>query len=89
MATRRRVTVHGSVQGVGFRWSAQQEAQRLGVAGSARNLVDGTVAAVVEGEADAVDAMVAWLRLGPPSARVSHVDVVDEAPRGATGFTIA
>ncbi|QCR18808.1 acylphosphatase [Agrococcus sp. SGAir0287] len=81
-------TVHGMVQGVGFRWAARAEAERLGVAGSARNLVDGTVEVVAEGEPAAVDAMLAWLRQGPPSATVTQVDVAERSPRDASGFAI-
>ena len=88
MTTRRVATVHGTVQGVGFRWAARIEADRLGVAGSARNLVDGSVEVVAEGDEAAVDAMLAWLRHGPRSATVARVDVAEDAPRGAHGFTI-
>ena len=88
MTTRRVCTVHGTVQGVGFRWAARAEADRLGVVGSARNLVDGSVEVVVEGDDAAVEAMLAWLRHGPPSAAVARLDVAEDAPRGAAGFTI-
>jgi acylphosphatase len=83
---RRRVLVRGHVQGVFFRASAEREAARFRVAGWARNLRDGRVELVVEGPADAVDAMVAWARLGPPRARVDALDVEDETPEGVTGF---
>lgn len=78
--------VSGRVQGVFFRQSCQREAARLGVAGSARNLDDGRVEVVAEGEADAVDALVAWCRTGPPRALVTRVEVRDEPPVGVTGF---
>ena len=81
--------MHGSVQGVGFRWAANAEAERLGVAGSARNRFDGTVEAEVEGEPDAVAAMAEWLSHGPSSARVDRVDVDELEPRGDTGFRIS
>ncbi len=81
--------MHGSVQGVGFRWAASAEADRLGVAGSVRNRFDGTVEAEVEGTADAVDAMAAWLAHGPSSARVDRVDAVDVEARGDEGFRIS
>jgi acylphosphatase len=80
--------VHGSVQGVGFRMAARREALRLGVAGSVRNRFDGTVEAEVEGEADAVRAMVAWLERGPSSARVERVDVEPAEPRGDAEFRV-
>ena len=86
---RRRFVVHGSVQGVGFRWAAIAEAERLGVAGSVRNRFDGTVEAEVEGEPDAVAAMAEWLSHGPSSARVDRVDVDELEPRGDTGFRIS
>lgn len=86
---RRRVVVHGSVQGVGFRFAAAQEARRLGVVGSARNRFDGTVEAEVEGTADAVAQMTAWLAHGPSSARVDRVETEAQAPRGDQGFRIA
>lgn len=81
--------MHGSVQGVGFRMAAAAEAARLGVAGYARNRFDGTVEAEVEGGADAVEAMGAWLTHGPPSARVDRVESVEIAPLGAAGFRVA
>ncbi|MHA6670179.1 acylphosphatase [Homoserinimonas sp. A447] len=74
---RKRVIVRGRVQGVGFRWSAQAEAEQLGVAGYARNLPDGTVQAELEGPADAVQRMLDWLHHGPPYAQVEAVDVTD------------
>ncbi|MFC7376371.1 acylphosphatase [Brachybacterium sp. GCM10030267] len=85
---RRIVRVSGRVQGVGFRMSAAAEAERLGVGGTVRNLLDGTVEADVEGAGDAVEAMVDWLRQGPPAARVSDVEVREDAPRGAETMRI-
>ena len=70
-AIRRRAVVHGRVQGVFFRDSCRQLAQAAGVAGSVRNEPDGTVAAVFEGDPDAVRRMVDWCRTGPPSAHGS------------------
>lgn len=71
----RRVTVHGRVQGVGFRVWADEEATAHGLEGWARNRRDGTVEAVFAGSRVAVDAMIAACRHGPPSARVEAVDV--------------
>lgn len=85
---RRTARVTGRVQGVGFRMSAAAEAERLGVHGSVRNLVDGAVEADVEGEPEAVDAMLAWLRHGPASARVEDVTVREAEPRGAQVFEV-
>ncbi len=73
----RRLRIRGRVQGVGFRMYLQREAQRHGVTGWVRNRHDGSVEAVVQGEADAVGAVIAWARHGPPSARVTNVDVND------------
>ena len=86
---RRRVIVTGRVQGVFFRDSTRAEAEARGVAGSVRNRADGSVEAVFEGPADAVDALVAWCRAGgPPHARVQGVEVADEAPEGLSGFRV-
>ncbi|MGA9524525.1 MAG: acylphosphatase [Myxococcaceae bacterium] len=66
--------IRGRVQGVYFRQSTQEEAQRLGgLTGWVRNLPDGDVEAVVEGPRDRVEALVAWCHRGPPSARVAEV----------------
>ena len=74
----KRLRIHGAVQGVGFRWSLHREAARLGLSGWVRNRSDGTVEAVVAGDAPAVDEIVAWSRRGPPSARVTSVVVTAE-----------
>ncbi len=74
---RRRVVVHGVVQGVGFRASTREQARTLGVSGVARNLLDGTVEEEAEGDPRDVEALLAWLRQGPPWSRVDRVDVSD------------
>lgn len=68
-----RLQIQGRVQGVWFRESMRQEAQRLGVTGWVRNRPDGSVEAVVQGSADAIDKMIKWARSGPPLAHVNHV----------------
>ncbi|RIX84218.1 acylphosphatase [Acidovorax cavernicola] len=73
----RHLTVSGLVQGVGYRWSMVQAAQRLGVRGWVRNRRAGHVEALVAGEAAAVEALVHWARQGPAGARVDAVDVAD------------
>jgi acylphosphatase len=85
---RRRVVAHGRVQGVFFRDSTRREAERRGVAGWARNTADGTVEAVFEGDPDAVEAMVAFVRAGPGHSSVSDVEVHKEEPEHLSGFDI-
>nr|WP_158865123.1 acylphosphatase [Leifsonia sp. AG29] len=85
---RKRVIVTGRVQGVGFRWGAREAAERFGVAGWARNRLDGTVEVEVEGEPESVDRMLGWLRSGPPGASVEMVDVTDAKPDGDDRFRI-
>ncbi len=84
----RRVVVHGRVQGVFFRDSCSREAQRAGVNGWVRNEPDGSVAALFEGPAPAVDRMVRWCHDGPPHARVERVDVSEASPGGAAAFDV-
>ena len=71
----RHLVVRGLVQGVGYRWSMVQAAERLGVRGWVRNRRDGSVEALAAGEVDAVEALVRWARQGPAGARVDAVDV--------------
>jgi acylphosphatase len=85
---RRRVIVSGRVQGVAFRASTEHEAHARGLAGWVRNLADGRVEAVLEGPADAVEAVLTWCHRGPRFARVSGVEVCDEAPEGIDGFRV-
>ena len=88
MIVRRRVIVHGYVQGVGFRFSLRSRAVGLGVSGWVRNRTDGTVEAVFEGAPDAVESMIAWCRHGPRGADVTRVEVSEEEPEGLDGFAI-
>lgn len=85
---RRVVTVRGHVQGVGFRYSCALRAAELAVSGSVRNRSDGSVEADVEGDPDAVDALISWMRTGPPPARVREVTVATAAPNEAHGFRV-
>ena len=84
----RHVRASGRVQGVFFRgWTAEQ-AQALGLAGWVRNLPDGSVEALVEGDEPAVARLVELMRAGPPAARVDALAVEPATPTGAPGFTV-
>jgi len=85
---RRRVVVHGHVQGVFFRDSVRRHAVAAGVSGWARNMRDGTVEAVFEGELDAVERLVAFCHDGPRGARVERVEVIEEEAEEISGFAI-
>ena len=86
---RAHVLVSGRVQGVSFRWYAQHKAHDLGLTGWVRNLWDGRVEAVFEGEIETVRKMVGWCRAGPTSAQVDDVQVEYEASTGEfRGFHI-
>jgi acylphosphatase len=85
---RRRVVVHGHVQGVFFRDSARRLARQRNVAGWVANRPEGTVEAVFEGEPDDVERLVAFCRKGPRGAQVDSVDVTEENPEGLAGFTV-
>lgn len=80
--------VSGRVQGVGFRWSTEAEARRLGLTGWVRNTYDGTVETEFEGTDEAVEAMVTWLRSGPRWSRVSGLTTREVVPKGGMGFAI-
>lgn len=77
-----RVFVEGRVQGVFFRESTRRRAMELGVRGYVRNLSDGRVEALFEGVERAVDEAVAFIRQGPPYARVDAIAVEDEPMHG-------
>ena len=84
---RRRIVVHGRVQGVGYRYSCEMVAERLGVSGWVRNRDDGTVEAVAEGDESAVESLIEWARQGPRHADVARVEVHEEEPEGLGSFT--
>jgi acylphosphatase len=85
---RRRLIVHGRVQGVFFRDTTRRRAAARGVAGWVRNRPDGTVEAAFEGESEAVEAMVEFCRRGPRGALVERVEVRDEEPQGLGAFEV-
>ncbi len=89
MKARVHVYIGGTVQGVFFRYHTQEMAKRVGVSGWVRNLRDGRVEAVFEGERKDVDRMVEFCRKGPPSANVKHVEVKPEGYKGEfSGFEV-
>ena len=89
MRVARRFVVSGRVQGVGFRYFTQDTALREGVTGWVRNLPDGRVEALVEGDAEAVTRVERAVRAGPRGARVDRVWVDEEDPTGAyTTFSV-
>jgi acylphosphatase len=89
MNLRRRVVVHGLVQGVFFRDTVRRRADAAGVSGWVRNNRDGTVEAVFEGEEDAVQRLVGFCRRGPRGASVERLDVCEEEPEGLAGFRVS
>jgi acylphosphatase len=89
MRVTRSLRAHGRVQGVGYRDALRRKALALGVTGWVRNRLDGTVEALLQGEAAAVEALAAWARRGPPAARVERIVLEDLAAapeRGGAGF---
>ncbi|MGM0606585.1 MAG: acylphosphatase [Halobacteriota archaeon] len=82
------VFVSGRVQGVFYRANTRDTARAAGVDGWVRNLPDGRVEAVFEGESDAVDSMIEWCHTGSPNAIVDDVSVEYEPPAGIDGFRI-
>ena len=89
MARRAHVLIAGRVQGVNFRASTQRRVEPLGIQGYVRNLPDGRVEAVFEGEESSVQEAIDWCQAGPPAAHVDHVEVDWQAPTGEFhGFSI-
>lgn len=83
------VRVHGRVQGVFFRDTTRRRARQHDVAGWVRNCPDGTVEAYLEGEREAVEAILDWIRHGGPrAARVERVEAREVPPEGHTGFAV-
>jgi acylphosphatase len=85
---RRRVIVHGRVQGVWFRGSTLEQARHAGLGGWVKNLADGRVEAVFEGDDLAVEEVVAWCERGPRHADVERVEVFEEEPQGEGPFRV-
>ncbi len=88
-AARVELIIVGRVQGVFYRASACDKARELGLAGYARNLDDGAVEIVAEGEEGRLERLLAWCRIGPPAARVTRVEVTRAPATGEfAGFTV-
>ena len=85
---RKRVVAHGRVQGVFFRDSCRRRAEGSGVCGWVTNRSDGAVEAVFEGDDEAVERMVEWMRSGPSGASVEKTEVNEEEPEGLRSFEI-
>lgn len=84
----RHLDIHGKVQGVYYRASAQAEGLRLQLHGWVRNRRDGSVEALVSGPAPVVEEFIAWARNGPPAARVDRLDISDAEPPAAGPFAV-
>jgi acylphosphatase len=84
----RRAVIRGRVQGVGYRFWAMRGAQELGLNGWVRNLPDGSVETLAEGDDAAMEKYLTRLRYGPLTARVDGVDVEPADPQGLTSFEI-
>jgi len=80
--------IYGRVQGVFFRQSSQQEAQKLGLVGYAHNEPDGSVLIEAEGSAEALAAFESWCRQGPANAHVERVQVQEEPVQGYPQFEV-
>ncbi|MFJ3049035.1 MULTISPECIES: acylphosphatase [Pseudomonas nitroreducens/multiresinivorans group] len=80
--------ISGKVQGVYYRQSTQEQAERLEIDGWIRNLEDGRVELLVEGEEDAVRELEKWLARGPVKAKVAAVELQPMTPQGITGFIV-
>lgn len=80
--------VSGKVQGVFFRQSTETEATRLDLDGWVRNLDDGRVEVLVEGEEEAVRELAAWLETGPKKAKVTAVELQEHPLQGIAGFVV-
>lgn len=84
----RRLLIHGKVQGVYYRASAQVEAQRLDLSGWVRNRRSGSVEALVCGPVPRVEAFIEWAHEGSPAARVDHVEICEADPSEAGAFSV-
>ncbi|MBX2925788.1 MAG: acylphosphatase [Chitinophagaceae bacterium] len=88
MLVHKHVVITGKVQGVFFRGSTREQAEKLGVFGHVQNMPDGSVVLHAEGEEEAVNALIAWCHYGPPRAEVSGVIVEEGEIKGYKNFTV-
>ena len=88
VTVRRRVVVHGRVQGVGFRLAIARAAETRGASGWVRNRADGTVEAVFEGPPEIVESLVRFCGEGPRGAAVARVETVEEKPEDLSRFDV-
>ena len=82
------IKVSGRVQGVYYRASTHEEAQRLGLKGFVKNEPDGSVYIEAEGDVVVLNALVAWCKQGPPAARVTNVEIQEGTWKGFTEFAV-
>ncbi len=85
---RAHVRIYGKVQGVWFRAHTKEMAEKLDIKGWVRNVPDGSVEAVFEGDDEKVEKIIKWCHRGPPLARVERVEVEYEEPKGEERFEI-
>ncbi|WP_338729179.1 acylphosphatase [Haladaptatus sp. DJG-WS-42] len=85
---RAHVFVSGTVQGVYYRANTRDKAQELGVSGWVKNLSDGRVEAVFEGDETVVESLIEWCHTGSPAAEVTGVEAEYEPPENVSGFEI-
>ena len=85
---RAHVRIYGKVQGVWFRAHTKEMAEKLDIKGWVRNVPDGSVEAVFEGDDEKVEKIIEWCHRGPPLARVERVEVEYEEPKGEERFEI-
>lgn len=83
------IKIYGLVQGVFFRASTKEQADKLGISGFAKNMPDGSVYIEIEGEKDNLDKFVKWCNLGPMMARVEKVEVSEDKLRDFSQFEIS
>ncbi|MCO5239211.1 MAG: acylphosphatase [Chitinophagaceae bacterium] len=88
MIINRIITIKGKVQGVFYRGSTREQAERLGIHGEVMNMPDGSVLLIAEGEEESVSALIAWCHYGPPRAEVQDVTVKEGGIKGYKDFRV-